>query len=128
VGIIEPSNVHYYQPLWTLVGGGQKTMAQSMRDMGSLIPTGADWIRDAAASFKPESNTVVTQKGQEVRGCALPLYLNSFRAKSDIIGIVKLIESNGPFVSPAHIRLPRGCRGHAAADGQDQGPEGGAQD
>jgi sulfide:quinone oxidoreductase len=23
VAIIEPSDTHYYQPLWTLVGGGQ---------------------------------------------------------------------------------------------------------
>ena len=22
IGIVEPSSVHYYQPLWTLVGGG----------------------------------------------------------------------------------------------------------
>ena len=65
--MLEPSNIHHYQPMWTLVGGGQKTMAQSMRDMGSLIPAGAEWLRDAAATFKPETNTVVTKGGKEVR-------------------------------------------------------------
>lgn len=93
--------MHYYQPLWTLVGGGQKTMAQSMRDMGSLIPAGADWIRDAAASFKPESNTVVTQKGQEVCLCidSVLELLPYFVATNDTIPIPIPIESNRSFVS-----------------------------
>ena len=36
VGGIEPNTMHYYQPLWTLVGGGVKTLAQSGRPMESL--------------------------------------------------------------------------------------------
>ncbi len=29
VAVIEPSESHYYQPLWTLVGGGQATAGRS---------------------------------------------------------------------------------------------------
>jgi sulfide:quinone oxidoreductase len=35
VAVIEPSNMHYYQPLWTLVGGGQaKASARRLRQLG----------------------------------------------------------------------------------------------
>ena len=31
VAVIEPSNTHYYQPLWTLVGGGQAKASTTER-------------------------------------------------------------------------------------------------
>eukprot|EP00043_Microstomoeca_roanoka_P014600 m.144906 g.144906 ORF g.144906 m.144906 type:complete len:430 (-) comp16054_c0_seq1:3037-4326(-) len=66
VGIIEPSAIHYYQPSWTMVGGGIHDVKDSARDMASLMPRNADWIHDAAATFKPEENKVVTAKGDEI--------------------------------------------------------------
>jgi NADPH-dependent 2,4-dienoyl-CoA reductase/sulfur reductase-like enzyme len=33
VTIVEPSSKHYYQPLWTLVGGGLATGEASVKDM-----------------------------------------------------------------------------------------------
>ena len=56
VGVIEPNTMHYYQPLWTLVGGGVKTLAQSGRPMESLLPKGANWLKDSVARFDPNSN------------------------------------------------------------------------
>ena len=53
VGIIEPSEVHYYQPIWTLVGGGVFDREISKRQEADFIPEGADWIKEAAASFDP---------------------------------------------------------------------------
>jgi len=54
------------QAAWTLVGGGQKKMNETMRDTASLIPEGVDWIHDAVAEFKPEENLIVTQSGDKV--------------------------------------------------------------
>ena len=65
VGIIEPSDKHYYQPIWTLVGGGVFDKEVSEREEEEYIPDGADWIREAAAEFQPEDNTVVTESGEE---------------------------------------------------------------
>ncbi|EGD77928.1 flavo-binding protein [Salpingoeca rosetta] len=65
VGIIEPSSVHYYQPSWTMVGGGVHQFKDSMRDQASVMPRNADWIQDYAVAFKPEENKVVTQNGDE---------------------------------------------------------------
>jgi sulfide:quinone oxidoreductase len=63
VGIIEPSEDHYYQPIWTLVGGGVFDKEISRRDEAEFIPDGAEWIQEAAAEFQPEENAVVTEQG-----------------------------------------------------------------
>ncbi len=66
VAILEPSEVHYYQPMWTLVGGGIYPKEYSQRPEASLIPRDATWIKDAVASFCPEENYAVTQSGQRI--------------------------------------------------------------
>jgi sulfide:quinone oxidoreductase len=63
VAIIEPSDTHYYQPLWTLVGGGQAQAEQTGRPVASVLPKGANWIRTAAATVDPERNTVTCIDG-----------------------------------------------------------------
>jgi sulfide:quinone oxidoreductase len=63
VAILEPSAVHDYQPGWTLVGAGVFSLDETRRAEGDLIPSGVTWIRDAAASFQPESNQLTTTGG-----------------------------------------------------------------
>ncbi len=63
VAIIDPASKHYYQPLWTLVGGGAAKKEESERDLSSLIPTGVDWICDAVTMFQPEQHTLSTKQG-----------------------------------------------------------------
>jgi sulfide:quinone oxidoreductase len=60
IGVIEPSTTHYYQPLWTLVGGGIFTKEESARDEADFIPEGVTWIQEAATSIDPEHRTVHT--------------------------------------------------------------------
>lgn len=55
VGIIEPATTHYYQPLWTLVGGGRAPIAESARPESKVMPKGTDWIQDAAETIDPPS-------------------------------------------------------------------------
>lgn len=66
VGIIEPSDKHYYQPLWTLVGGGVFPREESVRNEADFIPAGTDWIVRAVAAFEPEENTVVLSSGKRI--------------------------------------------------------------
>ncbi len=66
MAIVDPADVHYYQPIWTLVGGGVFDKEVSGRPMESLIPDGVTWIRDAAAGFMPESNAVELRSGATV--------------------------------------------------------------
>jgi sulfide:quinone oxidoreductase len=66
VAIVEPSDVHYYQPMWTLVGGGCAPMEKSARAEISLIPKGAAWIRDRAVEIDPEAKSVGLESGSQV--------------------------------------------------------------
>lgn len=63
VAIIDPASKHYYQPLWTLVGGGAAKKEESERELSSLIPEGVDWICDAVTMFQPEQHTLRTKQG-----------------------------------------------------------------
>jgi sulfide:quinone oxidoreductase len=66
ITIIEPSEKHYYQPLWTLVGAGVFPREASEREERDYIPYGANWIKDRVVAFQPESNSVTTAGGQTV--------------------------------------------------------------
>ena len=66
VCIVEPSEKHYYQPLWTLVGGGAATREETVRDEATLIPKGATWLRDFVDEFYPEENAIKTRGGETI--------------------------------------------------------------
>lgn len=63
VAIIEPSEKHYYQPIWTLVGGGVFEKDVSEKDEADYIPEGVTWIKEYADQFLPEENKVTTRDG-----------------------------------------------------------------
>jgi sulfide:quinone oxidoreductase len=63
VALLEPSGQHYYQPLWTLVGGGAARVEDSVREQATLIPRGVRWIRDAAEDIDPVRREVRTRGG-----------------------------------------------------------------
>lgn len=67
VAIIEPSETHYYQPGFTLVGAGIFSSEQLRRPTASLIPRGATWLRASARAFAPQSNTVIIEGGEQIR-------------------------------------------------------------
>lgn len=64
--LIDPAENHYYQPLWTLVGGGQAKMEDTRRKQEDLIPEGARWLREAVSRFDPENNSLQTENGTNV--------------------------------------------------------------
>ncbi|GAB4332907.1 MAG: FAD/NAD(P)-binding oxidoreductase [Dehalococcoidia bacterium] len=66
IAIIEPSTKHYYQPLWTLVGGGVFPKERSERDESSVIPRGVTWIRDAVVEACPDEDGVLTAGGERI--------------------------------------------------------------
>lgn len=66
VTIIEPKSVHYYQPLWTLVGGGIKDKKESVKDMKDVVPKGVQWIQQSVNTFQPDNNQITLQDGSKV--------------------------------------------------------------
>lgn len=63
IAIIEPSDKHYYQPAWTLVGAGTFNIKKTIRNEASVIPKNVTWIKEAASTFDPEQNKVTTSAG-----------------------------------------------------------------
>ncbi len=59
IAIIDPADIHYYQPGWTLVGAGVFHPEDTSKTMGSLIPKGVHWIKSAVAAFEPKDNAVI---------------------------------------------------------------------
>ncbi len=69
--LVDPAGHHFYQPLWTLVGGGVFPKESSRRPMAELIPAGVRWVRAEASEFRPEDNAVVTRDGETLSYDAL---------------------------------------------------------
>ena len=59
IAVIDPADIHYYQPGWTMVGGGIFEAQQTAKTMGSLIPRDVTWIKAAVAAFEPQYNAVI---------------------------------------------------------------------
>ncbi|MFS0643341.1 FAD/NAD(P)-binding oxidoreductase [Siminovitchia sp. 179-K 8D1 HS] len=66
IAVIDPADRHYYQPLWTLVGGGAAKKEDTVRNMDQLIPAGATWIKEPAVSFYPEEDVIQLANGSKV--------------------------------------------------------------
>lgn len=64
VAIIEPTDTHWYQPAWTLVGGGAFDVKASGRPMDQCLPARAHRIRARVASFEPELNQLTLDDGR----------------------------------------------------------------
>ncbi len=64
IGLIDPSSTHSYQPAWTLVAAGTFNMKDTIRSEADQIPKGVEWIKEHAATFDPERNTVTTTEGR----------------------------------------------------------------
>ena len=68
IAVIDPADIHYYQPGWTLVGGGVFDANQTVRTLASVLPSQVHWIKAAVAAFEPERNAVLLE------GCRLIEY------------------------------------------------------
>lgn len=66
IALIDPAETHYYQPGWTMVGGGVFDVRTTERQMQDLIPSDVSWIKQAASGFHPDENEVELDDGSRV--------------------------------------------------------------
>lgn len=66
IAVIEPREEHYYQPGWTMVGGGIFSARETVRPTASCLPRDVQWIKGEAISFEPEQNKVTLKDGKTV--------------------------------------------------------------
>ncbi len=63
IALIEPSENHYYQPGFTIIGGGAYTLKRATKKEANLIHSSVTWIKDYAESFQPRDNKVTLRSG-----------------------------------------------------------------
>ncbi|WP_205631332.1 NAD(P)/FAD-dependent oxidoreductase [Brevibacterium linens] len=66
VAVIEPQTEHFYQPLWTLVGGGAADRSESVRPQAEVMPQGVAWIKDTVAQIHPDERSLTLASEAEV--------------------------------------------------------------
>lgn len=95
VVIIDPADTHYYQPGWTMVGGGVFNPATTVKTMASVIPSKAKWIKAAVAGFEPESNQVILEGCRPISYDALIVCPGIKLNWHGIEGLVETLGQNG---------------------------------
>ncbi|KAF3688698.1 Sulfide:quinone oxidoreductase, mitochondrial [Channa argus] len=66
VAFVEPSEVHYFQGMWTFIGAGAKTLNSSYRPITSVMPSGVKWVKSRVQEINPDTNTVCTEDGTQI--------------------------------------------------------------
>lgn len=66
ITIIDPAEHHYYQPAFTLVGGGCYPLEKTRRTTRSLIPKGVSWLQQSAKGIDADNKLVTLTNGQSV--------------------------------------------------------------
>ncbi len=95
IAIIDPSEKHYYQPAWTLVGGGAFDITKTERSEASVIPNGAEWIKKKATGFEPEQNTVILEDGEKLTYDFLVVAPGIQLNWADVKGLPETLGKNG---------------------------------
>ncbi len=95
VVIIDPADTHYYQPGWTMVGGGDFNPATTVKTVASVIPSKAKWIKAAVAGFEPEANQVILEGCRPISYDALIVCPGIKLNWHGIEGLVETLGQNG---------------------------------
>ncbi|KAI3321283.1 FAD/NAD(P)-binding domain-containing protein [Xylariaceae sp. AK1471] len=66
IAILDPAQTHHYQPGWTLVGSGLKSLDDVKRPLSHVIPEGVKHYPLQISTFDPENNAVKTAEGVDV--------------------------------------------------------------
>ena len=95
LAIIEPSETHYYQPGWTLVGAGVFQPETTRRPMASVIPQGAKWLRQEVRTFHPDEHAVELADGSRIAYCGLIVAAGIKLDWNAIPGLAETLGDNG---------------------------------
>lgn len=95
VAIIDPADTHYYQPGWTMVGGGVFKPATTVKTMASVIPSKAKWIQAAVAGFEPDNKQVILEGCRPISYDALIVCPGLKLNWHGIEGLVETLGQNG---------------------------------
>ncbi len=105
VAIIEPSEKHYYQPAWTLVGAGDYSFKKTEKRMDDVMPKNVTWIQDYATGFDPDNNSVGTKFNGDISYDYLVVAPGLVMAPHLIEGLPEALEKGvacSNYINPEH--------------------------
>lgn len=66
VTIVDPNDIHYYQPGFTLIGAGVYTPEHVLARQEDYIPDGVNWVKDVVVEIDPDNNFALTKSGEKL--------------------------------------------------------------
>lgn len=66
ITIIEPNEIHHYQPGYTMIAGGVFTPDEILKPNKDLIPRGVTWLKDKVVELNPDNNSLETQNSGKI--------------------------------------------------------------
>src|SRR5277367_1849791 len=95
VTLIEPSESHFYQPAWTLVGAGEFDIDATRKRTADLIPPGVAWIKQSVVGFEPLRDMVALEDGSTLQYRFLIVAAGLQLDWSKIAGLSETLGQNG---------------------------------
>ncbi len=66
ITIIEPNEMHHYQPGYTLIAAGVWQPSDVEVKTADYIPSGVKWLKTKVTEYQPDNNLVVTETGEKI--------------------------------------------------------------
>eukprot|EP01095_Lingulamoeba_sp_RSL-Kostka_P007473 TRINITY_DN2387_c0_g1_i2.p1 TRINITY_DN2387_c0_g1~~TRINITY_DN2387_c0_g1_i2.p1 ORF type:complete len:210 (+),score=61.39 TRINITY_DN2387_c0_g1_i2:34-630(+) len=98
VTVIEPNEYHYYQPMWTLVGGGIKKAEDSKKNTENVLPDRCNWKKQKAKTFNPSLNYLTLEDGEKINYDYLVMATGLKIDYDGIEGLKEALEMDDSFV------------------------------
>ena len=95
IAVIEPSEKHYYQPGWTMVGAGVFKKEDTCRDMDVVWPSHITRVKDEVVKIDPKKNEVFLSDKSKI-GYDILIVAPGLKLDWDAIeGLTDALGSNG---------------------------------
>jgi len=117
--VVDPASRHYYQPIWTLVGGGLATFEESDHAMEEYMPKGVTWLKERVSGIDAAGKTVSTEEGTSLTYDALVVAPGIRLVMDEVDGLEEALEQDARVwtnYSPKYV-----TKGKAAIDGFEGG-------
>lgn len=95
IAIIDGAKKHYYQPAWTLVGGGAFNIEDTVRDEAEVMPSAVKWIKSFVSSVDAEKNELVLENKKTIQYAYLIVAPGIQLNWNEIKGLEETLGKNG---------------------------------